>query len=205
MTRRPKIDQAFDTELGAFDAACEADPLIVEAIRHANGATSDDARTQHLGFAAERLAAATTLPASDWLVLLSGKTRISTIPGVPGRVVWAIRDAADAAALRDAVGAEQVWIRADLVRSDDWPTVRAAAADAVERTIGIVRKPGRPEGSTDKALDALIAAVREMPAMTPAEIDSRGVELGHWDSAVDDFEQQARAKRIRAAARRIKP
>ncbi len=203
--KRPALARAFDATAAAFAAACEADPLIPEALARAAAATGGAGRIAHLGFAAERLAGRASLPAGDWFVLLAGKSRISTVPGVPGRTVWAIRDDADADALRAAIEPGQVWVRADLVRSDDWPTVRAVAADAVERTLGKVRPAGRRTGSPNRARVALLAAIRERPGMTAEAIDELATGLGYSEPALDDYECRERAKRLRKAARRINP
>lgn len=212
MKTRPLVEKAWSgTARAEFDAACKADPLIAEAVQHAMAATDEVERGAHLAFAAFRLAArAPSLPESDWRsVLIAGlaghSTRIGQVPGVAGRVVWAVRDDADAEALRAAVGQGQVWIRSDLVKSDDWPTVRAHAMDALERTIGTVRPVGRRKGSTNRARDALLVSIRAQPDMTAEEIDRRATELGHTEPALDEYEMGQRAKRLRSAAKRIKP
>jgi hypothetical protein len=211
VTKRPLVDKAWARVNAEFEAASSADPLIGEGLAHARAAEDSIARNLHIAFAASRLAPlAPSLPEDDWRVILRDKLagsvpRIGGVPAIPGRVVWAIRDEADAEALRGVVVSGQVWVRADLVTSDHWPTVQAHAMDAMERTIGKVRPPGRRKGSTNRARDALLAEIRSRPDMTPAEVDRRAVELGSADPAVDEVEMTERAKRLRRAAKGIKP
>ncbi len=102
-------------------------------------------------------------------------------------------------AIRDYIEPGQVWVRADLVTADRWPLVRA---QAMERTIGKVRRVGRRKGSRNAARRTLIAAVRGDPAMTSAAISTLGAELGVWNQASrdDDKVVRERARRIRADA-----
>lgn len=207
---RPKVTAAWDSAQAEYVAALEADPLIGEALAIAAKAGGAE-RNRHVAFAASRLAPlAPSLPESEWRAMLrdglAGVTlRTSVVPGIPGRVVWVVRDDADAAALRDAIGPGQVWVRTDLVRADDLATVWAHAMDAKELDIGTIRPAGRRKGSKNRARAQLLAAIRADPDMTTADIERLGIELGYCDQAVDDVEREARAMRLRRAARRINP
>ena len=102
MTARPKLDQTYADLAAAVDAARAADPLIGEAEAHAAGSRTIEERAQHVAFAADRLASALpALPVEDWFELLwaglAGRSaRIGTVPGLAGRILWAVRDEADA-------------------------------------------------------------------------------------------------------------
>jgi hypothetical protein len=224
VTKRPAFDAMFPDGpdgdggpvLAALDAAYASDAILREALRLAETAADADARDGALRFAAHRLAIdspALAWPELDWLTLLRAEPgmRFTTVPGVPGRTVWAIRDASDADALREAIGPGQVWVRADLVRSDDWPTVRAFAADAVERTIGQERTAGRRAGSPNGKRAALVAELGADPeryrALSDDDLDRLGRERLGWLDATGDYDVvRRRVTRLRRdVAEPIKP
>ena len=70
----------------------------------------------------------------------------------------------------------------------------AGTADKVAATIRRMRQAfgpryiGRPPGSPNKERALLVAEVRADPAMTPEEIDRRGVERGIWQDVPGDYE-----------------
>lgn len=205
MTKRPLVDTAWAATVAEFHAARSADPLIDEAIRAANGAESGPARNQHWTFAASLIAPlAPSLPESEWMSLLRDtfagvEARTTVVPGIVGRVVWAIRDGADVDAIRDYIEPGQVWIRADLVTADQWPLVRAQAMDAKERTIGIPPPAGRKPGARNRARQDVVDAVRADPMMTDDAIDKLGRKAVGWIDARGDYD--LRRKRIAAIRR----
>ncbi len=207
MTKRPTVDAAWASVLAEFDAARSADPLIDEAIRVANGAERGPTRNQHFAFAASRIAPlAPSLPESEWMSLLrktsvgaEAEVRATLVPGIVGRAVWAIRDGADVDAIRDYIEPGQVWVRADLVKADQWPLVRAQAMDAKERTIGVPPPSGRKPGALNRARQDVVDAVRTDPMMTDDAIDKLGRKAIGWIDARGDYD--LRRKRIAAIRR----
>lgn len=128
--------------------------------------------------------------------------RFLQLPSAPGRVIWATLNEADVRALRSAVAPGQVWIRADLVRADAWPIVRAMAANSA-RLAGIARPGGRPAGSPGRRMAPVVAAVAARPELTNAEI----IELARpiWSDLglADDYDAvRRRVGRIRRSAER---
>lgn len=206
MTQRPKVTVRFDALRAAFDEAVAADPHIPEAIRRASSARSPQERASHLGYAADLLAGHTGYASVDWAAILAGGRRVGDIPGIPGRIVWAILDDADVDTLRAAIAPGQVWIRGDLVKSDEWPTVRSFAMDAAERTIGNVRPPGRRKGSRTALRDELVTVVRANPNMTDHEIDRQAVGSGLWEDRTGDHDTvRKRIARLRKDAKPAAP
>lgn len=123
---------------------------------------------------------------------------------VPGdRKLWLLQSAEDVEALRRYLATDQVWIRADLVKADDWKDVTALAADQARRVLRKVRTPGRKEGwRSDKRIE-LINRVRANPGLSDHEIDALGVELGVWGSSSRDYVLiRDRAARMRRAAKK---
>ncbi len=130
--------------------------------------------------------------------------RLLQLATVPGRVIWAILNARDTEALRNAIAPGQVWVRADLLGSDEWPLVRAAAANSV-RVAGLGRPSGRPEGSPTSALAPVIAAVVANPELTNAEIAELARDVWTRLGFADDYSSvRKRIARIRKAADRTK-
>ncbi len=129
--------------------------------------------------------------------------RFLELADVRGRVIWAILNARDTEALRNAIAPGQVWVRADLVGSDEWPLVRAAAANSV-RVAGLGRLSGRPEGSPTSALAPVIAAVVANPELTNAEIAELARDVWTRLGFADDYDaQRKRIARLRKAAERM--
>lgn len=127
--------------------------------------------------------------------------RFLELPSVPGRVVWALYSEADVQALRAAIEPGQVWVRADLVGSDQWPLVRAAAAINV-RLAGRGRRLGRPPGRGDPEMQAVIDAVAARPDMTKAEIIELAQPMWTKRGLADDYDAIGRrVRRIRERAR----
>lgn len=209
MTVRSLVESVWADTFAAFEGACRKDPLIAEGYAHAAEAANLEDREAHLGFAAERLTQLVpSLPPEVWRSLLRAaltgqEARTTHIPGIEGDLVWAIRDDADGESLRAHIAPGQVWVRADLVRSDDWPIVRAQAMDAVERTLGQVRPRGPRRGSTSSARDALIAEIApRIDQMSDQEIDALAVGRSLWESRQGDYDVIAkRVRRLRSDAK----
>jgi hypothetical protein len=215
VTKRPLVAKAQDPRIAELNAAIESDGLLREALEHAQAAEDEESQLLHLWFADARLSQLVAWPDDYRRAALVARAtgrllRVAEIPGIAGRVVWAIRDEADAAALRAEVGPGQVWVRADLATDKTWPTIRAHAMDARERTLGIESTSGRPEGSTNRARDELIAAIRADDGMTDAAIEDRAIAAGIWEPIPDGHAtapevRRVRLARIRRAARSRNP
>jgi hypothetical protein len=221
MTDRPNARKAEDAFLAAIDQALRGEPRIGRFIGQARGqmAAGEDPRSA-LAAAAQLLAAVSgrALKDCEQVVSLYGlaefptdesgtpqkvtiRTRFREVAGGPGQAIWILHDATDAAAMAEVVAPGQVWIRVDLVSSNQWPEVRALAADAAERQLGRVRPTGRRPGSKNRQRLELLKTIRERPDMTDDEIDGRGVALKVWLELLD-WQDIATKKRRVAQARR---
>lgn len=224
------IGDALANDEEALDTLIEAREVLNEHIR-ATGASSwadappleahDEARFESLYLTLfDRLSAVETLRSRvpdvtlvqilSVLIVRDGRVagdepyRFLQLSTVAGRVLWAILNDRDAVALRSAIEPGQIWIRADLVSSDEWPLVRAMAANSV-RLAGLGRSAGRRQGSGTAALAPIVAAVAADPEMTNAEIAELAREVWTRLRLVDDYDSERhRIARIRKAARRTK-
>jgi len=193
--------------MAEYLAASEDDPLIEQAIEHWAAIPDEVERARHLDFAAYLVAErAPSLPSAEWRTLLEAvltgrEMRTTMIPGIAGHPVWAIRDDVDADALRDAIEPGQVWVRADPLMSDEWPTVRAVARMVTVRDLGKAARVGRKPGSTNRGRDALLDAINANPSMSDDELDGLGVDLAGWITSEGDYDlRRKRVKRAREDA-----
>jgi hypothetical protein len=126
-------------------------------------------------------------------------------PRLPGRPVWAIRDEADADALRRRAAPGSVWIRVDHLRARDWAVVRALATES-SRLLGGTRGVGRRPGSTTPARRQLIARLVREPDLSIDDVATLAAALGAWpaDLASDRRAVAKRVGRLRQAAQRIR-
>jgi hypothetical protein len=142
-------------------------------------------------------------PCADDGALLpaKGELIVTSIPGMEGRPLWVLRTPVAVDAMRAVLEPGQVWIRADLVKADDWTKVGALASDQVRRVLGQVRRAGRPKGWRSAARSKLVERVREDPEISDDEINKLGEETLGWDPSSGDYVLVAdRARRIRRSA-----
>jgi hypothetical protein len=132
---------------------------------------------------------------------VKGELLVTGVPGIDGRPLWLLRGQADIAAMRRQLAPGQVWIRADLIKADDWPRMTALASDQVRRVLGKVRRPGPAEGRRNEARKQLVERVRKNPRISDDEINRLGVEADLWQGESRDYVLvRDRARRIRKSA-----
>lgn len=222
MSGRPLAAQTFEAIQSSVNAALRDEPGIGQLIGEARDLIADPERALLLlDQACDLLATRTGLALADcWHIVLfaasiefplgddgsplpaGGILRLGHVPGVDGRPVWVLENEQDAAAMAGTVEPGQVWIRADLVNAEQWPKIRAIAAQAVENQLGKVRRSGRRSGSRNVARGELIEQIGMHPDWTDEQIENYAVDHDVWEAALGDYDMsRRRVGRARSDAR----
>ncbi len=212
--RRPLADVIHNQISDVVNNGIRADPRIVDAIRAARGAPGLDAFQVAIATGASLLhetdggrllgRSGCVQLIYDWAVVefpvneageaqpVAGHILSDGFPGIEGRPVWILGNVDDVKTLRSELAPGQVWIRSDLVKSDQWPAVRAVAMDAATRMLGQTRSAGRRKGSQNVARAALLERIRADPGLSTEAIDAMGIEAEIWEDMGGDNESVAR-------------